>query len=193
MGAHNKNHGQGGAGRNVAAPKVAQPTQSTYDGPNESPSRGRAASTTGGSVRPSSRPGSQTRTASRTRQDPAQAPPVAGVAPVLVRNVDFGGQAYDLYSTVSHNSSRGTVEHPMPTCITTLRSFFTSTRDFVSCEGLHNERVAFQQFCERVALLSFIGLCYFPKSNVFPSPSHIESQFVLSMHAFIVTLLHRLL
>ena len=101
-----KNRGQGRGGGNAGATQAAPPQPAAFDGPPpESPSRGRAGSVTGTSVRASSRAGGQPRTASRPRApsqtrrvDPARDPPPA---PVLSRNVDFGGQAYDLFSTVS--------------------------------------------------------------------------------------------
>ena len=92
MPSHNKKRGQGQAGRNAPPAPAPDPQPSTYDGPPESPGRGRAGSTTGASGRASSRARSQ------PRVDPARDPPPA---PVLVRNVDFGGQAYDYNSTVS--------------------------------------------------------------------------------------------
>ena len=96
MPAHNRKRGKGHTGGGAPPAPAAQPQATTYDGPPESPSRGRAGapSTTGASARASSRAGSQ------TRRDPARDP---APAPVLVRNVDFGGQAYDYYSTVSVN------------------------------------------------------------------------------------------
>ena len=105
MPAGNKRRGRGTGGRNPPVTQGTQSQQAAYDGPPESPSRGRAGSTTGGPARTSSRAGSQPRTTSQTRAasqtrrvDPARDPPPA---PVLLRNVDFGGQAYDLFSTVS--------------------------------------------------------------------------------------------
>lgn len=105
MPTNTKHRGQARTGNNAPAgsAEATQPS-AKYDGPNESPSRGRAPSTTGASVRASSRAGSQTRTASQTRRvDPARNPPPA---PVLSRNVDFGGQAYDILSSVSCNLVR---------------------------------------------------------------------------------------
>lgn len=70
-----------------------------YDGPgsNAGDARGRSGSVAG--TRASSRPGSQVRGASQTRQavDPARDP----VPQVLLRNVDFGGAAYNIFSQVS--------------------------------------------------------------------------------------------
>lgn len=70
-----------------------------YDGPgsNAGDARGRAGSVSG--TRSSSRPGSQVRGSSQTRQavDPARDP----VPQVLLRNVDFGGAAYNIFNQVS--------------------------------------------------------------------------------------------
>lgn len=84
-------------GGSAAGPAEAQPEP--YDGPgsNAGEARGRSGSVAG--TRSSSRPGSQVRGASQTRQavDPAPDP-----APqVLLRNVDFGGAAYNMFSQVS--------------------------------------------------------------------------------------------
>ena len=72
-----------------------------YDGPgsNSGEARGRSGSVAG--TRSSSRPGSQVRGSSQTRQavDPARDP----VPQVLLRNVDFGGAAYNIFSQVSPN------------------------------------------------------------------------------------------
>ena len=80
-----------------AGPSGAQPEP--YDGPgsNAGEARGRPGSIAG--TRSSSRPGSQVRGPSQTRQavDPARDP----VPPVLLRNVDFGGAAYNLFNQVS--------------------------------------------------------------------------------------------
>ena len=107
-GAHNKRDAaarerrhRNQAGSNQAAadagPSGTQPEP--YDGPgsNAGESRGRSGSVAG--TRSSSRPGSQVRGSSQTRQavDPARDP-----APqVLLRNVDFGGAAYNIFSQVS--------------------------------------------------------------------------------------------
>ena len=106
-----KSRGQRRGGGNAGTSQPAQPQTPAFDGPPpESPSRGRAGSVTGTSVRASSRAGSRPPTASGTRAssqtrrvDPARDPPPA--APVLSRNVDFGGQAYDMFSTVSRHFS----------------------------------------------------------------------------------------
>lgn len=70
-----------------------------YDGPgsNSGEARGRAGSAAGN--RSSSRPGSQVRGSSQTRPavDPARDP----ATQVLLRNVDFGGAAYNIFSQVS--------------------------------------------------------------------------------------------
>ena len=102
-GAHNKRdatvreaHYRNQAGSN-AGPSGSLPEP--YDGPgsNAGESRGRAGSV--GGTRTSSRPGSQIRGSSQTRQavDPARDP----VPQVLLRNVDFGGAAYNIFSQVS--------------------------------------------------------------------------------------------
>ena len=73
-----------------------------YDGPGSTAgdARGRSGSFAG--TRSGSRPGSQVRGTSQTRRavDPARDP----VPQVLLRNVDFGGAAYNMFSQVSHNS-----------------------------------------------------------------------------------------
>lgn len=84
-------------GESAAGPAGAQPEP--YDGPgsNAGESRGRPGSVAG--TRSSSRPGSQVRGVSQNRQavDPARDP-----APqVLLRNVDFGGGAYNIFNQVS--------------------------------------------------------------------------------------------
>ena len=87
-------HNQAGSN---AEPSRAQPER--YDGPgsNSGEARDRSASVAG--TRTSSRPGSQVRSTSRNRQgvDPARDP----VPQVLLRNVDFGGAAYNIFSQVS--------------------------------------------------------------------------------------------
>ena len=106
-GAHNKRDAAARERRNrnqagsTAGPSGTQPEP--YDGPgsNAGESRGRAGSVAG--TRSSSRPGSQVRGSSQTRQavDPARDP-----APqVLLRNVDFGGAAYNMFSQVSLKSA----------------------------------------------------------------------------------------
>ena len=97
MPANTKNRGQrGGRGPGQGGPSGQQAVQqpAAYDGPPESSGgagRGRGGSTSGGSV---------ARASSQTRRDAARDAPDPGAAPVLVKNVDFGGQAYDLYSSV---------------------------------------------------------------------------------------------
>lgn len=80
----------------TAGPSVTQPEP--YDGPgsNAGEARGRSGSVL--HTRSASRPGSQTRGSSQTRQavDPARDPPT-----VLLRNVDFGGAAYNIFNQVS--------------------------------------------------------------------------------------------
>ena len=71
-----------------------------YDGPGDPQARrGRPESLAPASTRSSSRPGSQVRGASQIRaplRDPAR-----DEAPlVLLRNVDFGGNAYNIYDKV---------------------------------------------------------------------------------------------
>lgn len=88
---------RGNPGGPSAGPTTAQPEP--YDGPgsNAGDARGRSGSVTG--ARSSSRPGSQIRGTSQTRRavDPARDP----VPQVLLRNVDFGGAAYNMFSQVS--------------------------------------------------------------------------------------------
>lgn len=87
--------GRGGSTADPAGP--AGPA--AYDGPgsNAGEARGRSGSVAG--TRSSSRPGSQVRGSSQARQavDPARDP----VPQVLLRNVDFGGAAYNIFSQVS--------------------------------------------------------------------------------------------
>ena len=79
-----------------AGPSGAQPVP--YDGPgsNAGESRGRSPSIS--RARSQSRPSSQVRNPSQTRQagDPAREKPN-----VLLRNVDFGGAAYNMFDQVS--------------------------------------------------------------------------------------------
>lgn len=102
MPSHQKHRGQPKGGKSSAPPVDEQPSQA-YDGPNDSPSRGRARSSAG--ARPPSRGQSQTRTSSQNRKvDPARDPARdRPAAPVLSRNVDFGGQAYSMFSSVSRS------------------------------------------------------------------------------------------
>lgn len=89
MPSQTKNRGQRKAGQSSAPPQ-GDKVQRSFDGPDDSPGRSRA---------PSSRGPSQTRATSQSRRiDPARDRPAA---PVLLRNVDFGGQAYDMFSSVS--------------------------------------------------------------------------------------------
>lgn len=78
-------------------PSSAQPEP--YDGPGSNAGEARGRSGSVAATRSSSRPGSQVRSASQTGQrvDPARDP----VPPVLLRNVDFGGGAYNIFSQVS--------------------------------------------------------------------------------------------
>lgn len=102
-GAHTKRNATAREGRyrnqagSTAGPTSNQPEP--YDGPgsNAGEVRGRSASVAG--TRSSSRPGSQVRAGSQTRQavDPARDP----VPQVLLRNVDFGGAAYNIFDQVS--------------------------------------------------------------------------------------------
>ena len=80
-----------------AGPYSTQPEP--YDGPgsNEGDVRGRSGSV--GGTRSASRPGS--RAGSRAR-NPSPMPRAENVTPnVLLRNVDFGGGAYNIFSQVS--------------------------------------------------------------------------------------------
>lgn len=91
-GAPRRNQGGSTGGHAEAQPEP-------YDGPgsNAGEARGRSGSVAG--ARSTSRPGSQVRGSSQTRQavDPARDP----VPQVLLRNVDFGGGAYNMFSQVS--------------------------------------------------------------------------------------------
>lgn len=96
MPSQTKNRGKPKAGQPSAPPRTDAPQQS-FDGPDDSPGRGRGGAAAGPPA--SSRGNSQTRATSQTRRvDPARDRPAA---PMLLRNVDFGGQAYDLFSSVS--------------------------------------------------------------------------------------------
>lgn len=91
-------NGQAGSSQGPAA----------YDGPNDPPARGRAGSNAGSdrfaSRRPGSRSGSQNREAqmqtARSLQRPAQE------VTQILKNVDFGGNAYNIFTQVSHNIAR---------------------------------------------------------------------------------------
>lgn len=80
----------------AAGPSSAQPEP--YDGPGSNAGEARGRSGSISHTRSASRPGSQVRGSSQTRQavDPARDPPK-----VLLRNVDFGGAAYNLFNQVS--------------------------------------------------------------------------------------------
>lgn len=87
-------------GRNPATGQDATGSRNTYDGPNDSESRGRSDSNArSGRARSQSRTASQTRAAqmeaakSLQRTDQRQQQ--------LLRNVDFGGNAYNLFAKVS--------------------------------------------------------------------------------------------
>ena len=69
-----------------------------YDGPGSNVGDPRGRSPSVSHTRSTSRPSSQVRGLSQTRQigDPARDPPQ-----VLLRNVDFGGAAYNIFSQVS--------------------------------------------------------------------------------------------
>lgn len=84
------------AGSN-AGPSGNQPEP--YDGPGSNAGEPRGRSGSVAATRTSSRPGSQVRGSSQTRQavDPARDP----ASQVLLRNVDFGGAAYNIFSQVS--------------------------------------------------------------------------------------------
>lgn len=80
----------------TAGPSGAQPER--YDGPGSNAGEARGRSGSISHTRSASRPGSQIRGSSQTRQavDPARDPPQ-----VLLRNVDFGGAAYNIFNQVS--------------------------------------------------------------------------------------------
>ena len=101
-GAHNKRDAaarerrhRNQAGSNAGS-SGAQPEP--FDGPGSNAGEDRGRSTSVSRARSSSRPGSKVRGSSQTRQavDPAKDPPQ-----VLLRNVDFGGSAYNIFSQVS--------------------------------------------------------------------------------------------
>ena len=97
--------GQAKRGQNAPA------AHNTYDGPGDSDSRGRSASNAGSRARSQSRTASQTRAAQMETARSMQ--PEARVQQLL-RNVDFGGNAYNLFSSVSCNfSSPWKVNHEL--------------------------------------------------------------------------------
>ena len=71
-----------------------------YDGPGSHAGESRGRSPAVSRTRSTSRPSSQVRVSSQTRQagDPAREKPN-----VLLRNVDFGGAAYNMFDQVSPN------------------------------------------------------------------------------------------
>ena len=81
-----------------ARPSGAQPEP--YDGPGSNTGEARGRSGSVAATRSSSRPGSQARGSSQTRQ---AVDPKRDERTVLLRNVDFGGAAYNMYSQVSPN------------------------------------------------------------------------------------------
>ena len=71
----------------------------TYDGPGDSESRGRSTSNAGSRARSQSRTASQIRAAQMETARSMQQPEAR--VQQLLRNVDFGGNAYNLFSSVS--------------------------------------------------------------------------------------------
>ena len=86
-----RNQGDSNAGSVGAQPEP-------YDGPGSNAGESRGRSPAVSQTRSTSRPGSQMRGTSQTRQagDPAREAPK-----VLLRNVDFGGAAYNMFNQVS--------------------------------------------------------------------------------------------
>ena len=129
MPAHNKSRGQrGGKGHGQAGPSDQAAQQpAAYDGPPESPGRGRADSTRGEA---------SARAVSQPRRDPALDPIPVGQAPVLVKNVDFGGQAYDIFSKVRECESHRVsfpftaVVNAVTVCRKPCQKTFMSREDF---------------------------------------------------------------
>ena len=77
----------------------APAAHNTYDGPGDSDSRGRSASNAGSRARSQSRTASQTRAAQMETARSMQQPEAR--VQQLLRNVEFGGNAYNLFSSVS--------------------------------------------------------------------------------------------
>ncbi|KAK0517076.1 hypothetical protein JMJ35_000231 [Cladonia borealis] len=75
----------------------------TYDGPGDSDSRGRSASNAPSRARSQSRTASQTRAAQMETARAMQKPEAR--VQQLLRNVEFGGNAYNLFSSVSFGFS----------------------------------------------------------------------------------------
>ena len=75
----------------------------TYDGPGDSDSRGRSASNAPSRARSQSRTASQTRAAQMETARAMQRPEPR--VQQLLRNVEFGGNAYNLFSSVSFGFS----------------------------------------------------------------------------------------
>ena len=81
----------------------ARSGHNTYDGPGDSDSRGRSASVAGSRARSQSRTASQTRAAQMETARSMQQPEAR--VQQLLRNVEFGGNAYNLFSSVSRGFS----------------------------------------------------------------------------------------
>lgn len=130
MPAQTKHRGQRKAGQS-SAPPAADQVQQSFDGPDDSPGRGRAGSTVG--PRASSRGPSQTRATSQTRRvDPARD---RTAAPLLLKNVDFGGQAYDMFSSVSGRCSHLQIHCSVPTSHCSPLRFTVEAEDFGRCQA----------------------------------------------------------
>ena len=84
----------------------------TYDGPGDSDSRGRSTSNVGSRARGQSRTASQTRAAQMETARAMQQPEAR--VQQLLRNVEFGGNAYNLFSSVSYGFSSLASHAPMP-------------------------------------------------------------------------------
>ena len=111
------------AKRGQHAPAV----HNTYDGPGDSESRGRSASNAGSRARSQSRTASQIRAAQMETARSMQ--PEARVQQLL-RNVEFGGNAYNLFSSVScdisspSNANRELASHALLPCNSEFVSIF---------------------------------------------------------------------
>ena len=102
-GAHNK---RDAAAREQRVRNQGGPAGSFYDGPGSNAGESRGRSPAVSRAPSTSRPSSQLRGMSQTRQtgDPAREAPK-----VLLRNVDFGGAAYNMFNQVSPKFALGTV------------------------------------------------------------------------------------
>lgn len=108
----------------------------TYDGPGDSDSRGRSASNAGSRARSQSRTASQTRAAQMETARSMQKPEAR--VQQLLRNVEFGGNAYNLFSSVScdfsspNKASRDLASHA-PIFCNSVTAKFVSSRSNMCC------------------------------------------------------------